>query len=159
MEAIVNQKILEQFVNNPTSSIVSTNPVNVSVDETSVTRMIQQFTMKTNDGNYFIKYGGFISAGSYNAIEVYTVDTLEDNKALYIFNNIVINDNGVEIISLKQDNDGRFYGIARYSDNSNNVYYYLVIFKFFTNKLPFTIIAIIRKIKTFLIILSKKLLF
>lgn len=132
MEALVQEKALSQFVNNitPESSIIQ--PININIDSTNVTRMNFAETMTTNDGNYFIKYGGFPRAGTYNAIEVYSVNSLDNNKAVYVFDNLKIENHTFYIRDLKQAEDGRFYGVGFFADvQAVETYYYLIIFNNF----------------------------
>lgn len=130
MEAIVREKILSQFVNDLTPETSIIRPINVDFTSLNVERMIQYETMITNDKNYFIRYGGYLSAGNYNAIEVYSINSMENNTALYVFDNIVVDNKKIQLTDLKQDSDGRFYGVGRYFDGSNN-YTYMVIFNNF----------------------------
>lgn len=134
MEALVQEKVLSQFVNNitPESSIVQ--PINIDINRTNVSRMIWNKTMTTNDGNYFIKYGGYPRTGNYNAIEVYTVNSLDNNQAVYVFDNLQINNHHFYIRDMKQAEDGRFYAIGYFADvqgSSVETYYYLIIFNNF----------------------------
>lgn len=130
MENLVKEKILEQFVNEVPAESATIQPINVDIKSTDVTRMLNISTMKTNDGNYFIRYGGASTAGSYNAIEVYSVDSLDNNVAVYIFDNLQIENHTFFINQMKQSKDGRFYAIARYNDGTNT-YIYLIIFNNF----------------------------
>lgn len=130
MEALVQEKILSSFVNEVSAESATIQPINVDIKSTDVTRMLNISTMKTNDGNYFIRYGGFASAGNYNAIEVYSINSLDHSKAIYVFNNLQVEGHTFQIIDLKQSTDGRFYGIGRYYTGGGNVYY-LIIFNNF----------------------------
>lgn len=134
MEALVQEKVLSQFVNNitPESSIVQ--PINININRTNVSRMIWNKTMTTNDGNYFIKYGGYPRTGNYNAIEVYSGNSLDNNQAVYVFDNLQINNHSFYIRDMKQAEDGRFYAIGYFTDvqgSSVETYYYLIIFNNF----------------------------
>lgn len=130
MEAIVQEKILSQFVNDLTPETSIIRPVNVDFTSLNVERMNQYETMITNDKKYFIRYGGFLTSGSYNAIEIYSIDSMDDNAAVYVFDNIVVDNKKIQLTDLKQDSDGRFYGVGRYFDGTNN-YTYMVIFNNF----------------------------
>ena len=61
MEALVQEKILSSFVNEVSVESETIKPINVDIKTINVTRMIQIKTMVTNDGDYFIKYGGEIA--------------------------------------------------------------------------------------------------
>ena len=130
MEALVQEKILSSFVNEVSVESAIVQPINVNIKTTNVTRMIQNHTMTTNDGNYFIRYGGFSTSGNYNAIEVYSINSLDNNKEIYIFDNMQIENHTFQVIDLKQSTDGRFYAIGRYYTGGSNVYY-LIIFNNF----------------------------
>lgn len=131
MEALVQEKILSSFVNEVSAESSTIQPINVDIKTTNVTRMIQSNTMTTNDGNYFIRYGGFPNNGNYyNAIEVYSVNSLENNNAVFTFTNLKIDNHIFYINKMKQSEDGRFYATARYYDG-NNFYDYLIIFNNF----------------------------
>lgn len=131
METLVKEKILEQFVNNINNEETIKKPQNISISTMNVTNNMAAIkTLTSNDGNYFIRYGGYATSGVYNAIEVYSIDSLHNNSAKYIFNNIKINNNSVYIKDLKQDEDGRFYGIGSYIVSSVE-YFYLIIFNNF----------------------------
>lgn len=130
MEALVQEKILSSFVNEVSVESAIVQPINVNIKTTNVTRMIQNHTMTTNDGNYFIRYGGFYTSGNYNAIEVYSINSLDNNKEIYIFDNMQIENHTFQVIDLKQSTDGRFYAIGRYYTGGSNVYY-LIIFNNF----------------------------
>ena len=130
METLVKEKILEQFVNEVPRESATIQPINVDIKSTNVSMMTNINTMKTNDGNYFIRYGGSPLDGAYNAIEVYSVNSLDNNKAVYVFDDLKIDGHTFYIVELKQDEDGRFYGTGRYYDGTyfNN---YLIIFNNF----------------------------
>lgn len=130
MEALVKQKVLSQLVNSLTPETSIVQPINIDVENMNVDRMIQTRTMVTNDENHFIRYGGFSTAGSYNAIEVYSLDSIKKNQAVYIFDNITIQGRSIQIRDLKQDEDGRFYSVGRAYDGTN-YYNYLIIFNNF----------------------------
>lgn len=130
METLVKEKILEQFVKEVPRESATIQPINVDIKSTNVTRMLNISTMKTNDGNYFIRYGGASTAGSYNAIEVYSVNSVDNNAAIYVFDNLQIDNHTFFINQMKQSKDGRFYAIARYNDGTNR-YNYLIIFNNF----------------------------
>ena len=134
METLVQEKVLSQFVNNitPESSVVQ--PINIDINRTNVDRMIWNKTMTTNDGNYFIKYGGYPRTGNYNAIEVYSGNSLDNNQAVYVFDNLQIENHTFYIRDMKQAEDGRFYAIGYFADvqgSSVETYYYLIIFNNF----------------------------
>lgn len=134
MEALVQEKVLSQFVNNitPESSIIQ--PINIDINRINVSRMIWNKTMTTNDGSYFIKYGGYPRTGNYNAIEVYSGNSLDNNQAVYVFNNLQINNHPFYIRDMRQAEDGRFYAIGYFADvqgSSVETYYYLIIFNNF----------------------------
>lgn len=130
METLVKEKILEQFVNEVPRESATIQPINVDIKSTDVTRMTNMNTMKSNDGNYFIRYGGFVTSSSYNAIEVYSVDSLDNNAAIYVFDNLQIDNHTFFIKKMKQSEDGRFYAVAQYYDGTNR-YNYLIIFNNF----------------------------
>lgn len=130
MENLVKEKILEQFVNEVPRESATIQPINVDIKSTDVTRMTNINTMKTNDGNYFIRYGGFVTSSSYNAIEVYSVNSLDNNAAIYVFDNLQIDNHTFFIKKMKQSEDGRFYAVAQYYDGSNTTNY-LIIFNNF----------------------------
>ena len=134
MEALVQEKILSSFVNEVSVESATIQPINVDINSVNVTSMRWNKTMTTNDGNYFIKYGGFATAGNYNAIEVYSVNSLDNNQALYIFDNLQIDNHSFYIRDMKQSEDGRFYAIGYFADvqgTSAETYYYLIIFNNF----------------------------
>ncbi len=130
MEALVQEKILSSFVYEMAEEDTTKLPININKIMTNVTRMTALETMTTNDGNYFIRYGGFPNIGYYKAIEVYSVNSIDNNKAVYIFDDIKIDNHSVYINKLKQSKDGRFYGIGRYYDGTT-FYSYLIIFNNF----------------------------
>lgn len=86
-------------------------------------------TLITNDENYFIRYGGARN-GDISAIEVYNIKSLDNSEYLYKFNNISVSGNNLVLLDLKQDEEGRFYGIG-YKYGSNSEYYYLLLFNNF----------------------------
>lgn len=130
MENLVKEKILEQFVNEVPRESATIQPINVNIKRVNVTTMPTIKTLTTNDNNYFIRYGGGDSGTSYRAIEVYSINSINNDEPLYVFDNILIEGNSIFILELKQDEDGRFYGIGRYYDGTffNN---YLIIFNNF----------------------------
>lgn len=130
METLVKEKILEQFVKEIPTEGETIQPINVDIKSTDVTRMTTISTMKTNDGNYFIRYGGFVTSSSYNAIEVYSVNSLDNNAAIYVFDNLQIDNHTFFIEKMKQSEDGRFYAVAQYYDGTSR-YNYLIIFNNF----------------------------
>ena len=130
METLVKEKILEQFVKEIPTESATIQPINVDIKSTDVTRMTTISTMKTNDGNYFIRYGGFVTSSSYNAIEVYSVNSLDNNAAIYVFDNLQIDNHTFFIEKMKQSEDGRFYAVAQYYDGTNTTNY-LIIFNNF----------------------------
>lgn len=130
METLVKEKILEQFVKEVPRESATIQPINVDIKSTDVTRMTTINTMKSNDGNYFIRYGGFVTSSSYNAIEVYSVNSLDNNAAIYVFDNLQIDNHTFFIQKMKQSEDGRFYAVAQYNDGSNRTNY-LIIFNNF----------------------------
>lgn len=130
METLVKEKILEQFVNEVPRESATIQPINVDIKSTDVTRMTTISTLKTNDGNYFIRYGGFVTSSSYNAIEVYSVDSLDNNAAIYVFDNLQIDNHTFFIQKMKRSEDGRFYAVAQYNNGSSSTNY-LIIFNNF----------------------------
>lgn len=131
MENLVKETILKQFVNNINNEESVKKPQNISISTMNVANNMSAIkTLTSNDGNYFIRYGGYTTSGAYNAIEVYSIDSLYNNSAKYIFNNIKINNNSIYLKDLKQDEDGRFYGIGSYIASSVE-YFYLIIFNNF----------------------------
>ena len=131
MESLVQEKILSSFVNEVSAESSTIQPINVDIKTINVTRMIQSNTMTTNDGNYFIRYGGFPNNGNYyNAIEVYSVNSLDNSSSVYIFTNLKIDNHIFYINKMKQSEDGRFYAVAQYYDG-NNFTAYLIIFNNF----------------------------
>lgn len=130
METLVKEKILEQFVNEVPVESATIQPINVDIKRVNVTTMPAIKTLTTNDNNYFIRYGGGDSESSYRAIEVYSINSINNDEPLYVFDNILIEGNSIFILELKQDEDGRFYGTGRYYDGTffNN---YLIIFNNF----------------------------
>ena len=134
MEALVQEKILSSFVNEVSVESETIKPINVNIKTINVTRMVQIKTMVTNDGDYFIRYGGFPKSGNYNAIEVYSVNSLDNNQAVYVFDGLQIDNHSFYIRDMKQAEDGRFYAIGYYADvqgTSAERYYYLIIFNNF----------------------------
>lgn len=131
METLVKEKILEQFVKEIPRESATIQPINVDIKSTNVSMMTNINTMKTNDGNYFIRYGGFPLDGAYNAIEVYSVNSLDNNEAVYVFDDLEIDGHTVYIVEMKQAEDGRFYGIGEYLVPNVNSYSYLIIFNNF----------------------------
>lgn len=134
MEALVQEKVLNSFVNEVSSESAIIQPINVDIKTISSASMTWYGTMTTNDNNYFIKYGGFLTSGNYNAIEVYSINSLDNNEAVYIFSNLEIDNHTFFIRDMKQAEDGRFYAIGQFvDDQSSSVesYYYLIIFNNF----------------------------
>lgn len=130
MEALVQEKILSSFVNEASAESATIQPINIDINRTNVTRMVQNHSMITNDKNYFIRYGGFVTSESYNAIEVYSANSLDNNNALYVFDNLKIDNHSVQIRELKQAEDGRFYGVGQYLNNGTYSYYLLIFNNF-----------------------------
>lgn len=130
METLVQEKILSSFVNEASAESATIQPINIDINRTNVTRMVQNHSMITNDKNYFIRYGGFVTSESYNAIEVYSANSLDNNNALYVFDNLKIDNHSVQIRELKQAEDGRFYGIGQYLNNGTYSYYLLIFNNF-----------------------------
>lgn len=131
MENSIKQAMLAEFVRPISSQSVDIQPINIDINTVSVeTNMTSHRIMKTRDEKYVIKYGGFSRDTYYNAIEVYSVDSLDNNTAEFIFSNFLIEGHIVYITSLKQSSDGRFYGRGQYYDGSNFTYY-LIIFNNF----------------------------
>lgn len=130
METLVKEKILEQFVKEVPTESATKQPINVDIKRINSTTMTAVKTLTTNDNNYFIRYGGGDSESSYRAIEVYSINSINNDEPLYVFDNILIEGNSIFILELKQDEDGRFYGTGRYYDGTffNN---YLIIFNNF----------------------------
>jgi hypothetical protein len=130
METLVQQKILSSFTNEVPTESATVQPTNVSISQINAEHMTHQKTLITNDNAYFIRYGGYVSGNLYNAIEVYSTNSLTNEKAEYVFDSIKIAGNNIYLQELKQQTDGRFYGIGNY--RSQNVdYYYLIIFNNF----------------------------
>lgn len=122
--------ILKQFVQENQQESAIKQPINISISEANATTMTTRNTLVTNDNNYFIRYGGVPNSGSYNAIEVYSVNSIENNQAIHIFTNIKVGSNSIYLIDLHQDEDGRFYGIGYYNNGSSNTFYLLIFNNF-----------------------------
>lgn len=134
MEALVQEKILSSFVNEVSAESLTIQPINVDIKTIATNTMRWYKTMTTNDKNYFIKYGGYPRTGYYNAIEVYSVNSLDNNQAVYVFDSLQIDNHTFYIRDMKQAEDGRFYAIGYYADvqgTSAETYYYLIIFNNF----------------------------
>lgn len=130
METIIKENILKDIMNGHSDETGKSIPVNVDIKKISVSNMTFSKTLITNDNSYFIRYGGDPLGNSYNAIEVYSSSSLDDNTSLYTFDSIKIGSNLIYIIDMKQSKDGRFYGIGKYATTTNE-YYYLIIFNNF----------------------------
>lgn len=134
METLVQEKILSSFVNEVSAESATIQPINIDINSVTTNTMRWHKTMITNDGNYFIKYGGFPRTGNYNAIEVYSVNSLDNNQAVYVFDSLQIDNHTFYIRDMKQSEDGRFYAIGYFADvqeSSVETYYYLIIFNNF----------------------------
>ena len=134
METLVQEKILSSFVNEVSAESATIQPINIDINSVTTNTMRWHKTMITNDGNYFIKYGGFPRTGNYNAIEVYSVNSLDNNQAVYVFDSLQIENHTFYIRDMKQSEDGRFYAIGYFADvqsSSTETYYYLIIFNNF----------------------------
>jgi hypothetical protein len=112
METLVQQKILNSFVNEVSAESPTIQPINVDVKKFSSKNMSTYKTMVTRDNNYFIKYGGMPLDNAYRGIEVYTTNTLISGNPLYSFNDIKVNNIPISLVDLKQGEDGRFYAVA-----------------------------------------------
>lgn len=89
-------------------------------------------TLTTKDGAYFIRYGGQKEESAFeNAIEVYSINSIDNEELVYNYNDIKIQGHRVYIFDLHQDEDGRFYGLGSYKDSNNDAEYYLILFNNF----------------------------
>ena len=126
----MEENILKFFTGTLDGSPTTLEPENITNGVFDVNSLSYRYLMTTNDKQYCIRYGGFVTSQSYNAIEVYDMETLENGNPLYRFDDLTINNHTFTIRDLKQDKDDRFYGIAEYYDGTNTLYY-LILFNNF----------------------------
>lgn len=140
METLVQQKILGSFVNEASAESAIISPIVVDIKEMNIDNMLSFKTLTTKDNNYFIRYQTRLEA----KIEVYSADSIQENKSIIIFNNMKIGNHTFSLYHLQQDIDGNFYGIGGYYNGSSSEKYliifnnfiqdgYLKIKKYYTN--------------------------
>lgn len=129
----MEENLLKYFFNENLNTYQDVKPINI---ENGIISNLANYgsyvsSMITNDGNYFIRYGGRPLDGGYNAIEVYNNDSIRAGQPLLNFNNLKIYGHIFTIRDLKQDEDGRFYGVGYYAGTGSTDEYYLVLFNNF----------------------------
>lgn len=129
----MEENLLKYFTNNNTYTNETIKPINIDNGVVSdlPTMGFVSYSMVTNDGNYFIRYGGRPQTGNYNAIEVYNNNSLKEGHALYTFSSLTIYGHTFTIRDMKQDEDGRFYAIGQYYDANLSEEIYLILFNNF----------------------------
>lgn len=129
MAVLMKFAIMEYFANEVSPRTASIQPNVIDNNDFTVEGSMNNYcnSLVTNDGAYLIRYGGIGTNDGYNSIQVFTAQSLENQQPLYSFNNLKINNHSFVLIDLHQDEDGRFYGIARYMPDSFTSEYYLVI--------------------------------
>lgn len=129
----MEENLLKYFTNNLNYTTQTIQPSNVANGLVSDLNEMQSYRtlLVSNDGNYLIRYGGSPITGRYNAIEVFNNDSIKNNQVLYSFSNLTINGHLFTLRSLKQDEDGRFYGIGCYFGSGSLSEYYLILFNNF----------------------------
>lgn len=123
----MEQDLLKYFVGEGTPTTEDIKPINIDNKVINLSSIaISTKTLVTNDNNYFIRYGGDYRQNSYNTINVFDANSLEEESPLYSFDTLKINGHTFLIDELRQDEDGRFYGIGRYL-NGENMERYLIL--------------------------------
>lgn len=118
MENEIKQKILANFLNSPSIENITTTPININIDSITVSSLLNRKKLITNDGNYYIRYGGYALTTYSRSIEVYSVDSINNGSAIYKFDGVTIGGNSIALYDLKQASDGRFYGVGAYYDST-----------------------------------------
>ena len=130
----MEENLLKYFTNNNNYTTEIVQPTNIDNGIVSDLPSMEYFrySMVTNDGNYFIRYGGYPHEGNYNAIEVYNNDSIKSGQPLNIFSNLTIYGHTFTVQDMKQDEDGRFYAVGEYypSDEEDSEQY-LILFNNF----------------------------
>lgn len=131
----MEETLLKYFLGESSTQPSTITPINIDNKIISAHTMSPYYrTYVTPDNNYFIRYGGSPIQNTYNSIDVYDANALEDGTPLYEFNNLTINGHSFEIRALKQDEDGRFYGIGAYFGSGSLDEYYLILFNNFVQE-------------------------
>lgn len=132
----MEEEILKYFTNKlpqETAEIEPQNIENVVTSNFLPDTRLYTYTTVSNDGNYFIRYGGYPRTDQYDVggIDVFTVDSIKNEQPIYSFYNLRINGHGFVIRDMHQDENGRFYAVGNYIDSNLNAEYYLIIFNNF----------------------------
>lgn len=126
----MEEDLLKYITGTGTPTTETIQPQNVSQSIINIDPDVLYFnSLITNDQNYFIRYYGRRDGGN-TSIEVYNTKSLDDGESLYKFTNISVSGNNLVLIDLKQDEEGRFYGIG-YKYGADTEYYYLLLFNNF----------------------------
>lgn len=126
----MEEDLLKYITGTGTPTTETIQPQNVSQSIIDIdSDLSYSSSLITNDQNYFIRYYGTRSASN-SSIEVYNTKSLDNGEYLYKFTNISVSGNNLVVLDLKQDEDGRFYGIG-YKYGSDEDYYYLLLFNNF----------------------------
>jgi hypothetical protein len=132
----MKEEILKYFTNKLPQESTEVMPQNIDTTVTSdFLSDMRLYTLDTvsNDGNYFIRYGGYPRTDQYDVggIDVFTIDSIKKEQPIYSFYNLRINGHGFVVRDLHQDENGRFYGIGNYINENLDAEYYLIIFNNF----------------------------
>lgn len=135
----MEENLLKYFTNNlekQSEPVMPTNIENVVTSNFLPEMSTYWSSMVSNDGNYFIRYGGqpfHPTTEQYDdgGIEIFTVNSIKNEQLIYAFRDLKIRGHGFAIRDLHQGEDGRFYGIGNYVDENLQSEYYLIIFNNF----------------------------
>lgn len=126
----MEEDLLKYITGTGTPTTETIQPQNVSQSIIDIDPdILYSNSLITNDKSYFIRYSGTITASN-SSIEVYNIKSLDNGEYLYKFTNISVSGNNLVLIDLKQDEEGRFYGIG-YKYGADTEYYYLLLFNNF----------------------------
>lgn len=120
----MEENLLKYFTGQGNPTTETTKPLNIinKAIEDQI-NLAHARTLTTNDNTYFIRYGGDTSNSSqYNSITVYNANALDNGEPLYTFNNIQVLQHNFYFTDLKQDENGRFYGVGVYYNTSTSQY-------------------------------------
>jgi hypothetical protein len=126
----MEEDLLKYITGTGTPTTETIQPQNVSQSIIDIDPdILYSKSLITNDKSYFIRYSGTRTASN-SSIEVYNIKSLDNGEYLYKFTNISVSGNSLVLLDLKQDEDGRFYGIG-YKYGADTEYYYLLLFNNF----------------------------
>ena len=132
----MEENILRYLTDKLPQETAENKPINIENVVTSnflPDMRLYTFDTVSNDGNYLIRYGGYPRTEQYDVggIDVFTIDAIKKEQPTLSFYTMKINGHGFALRDLHQDENGRFYGIGNYIDESMNSTYYLIIFNNF----------------------------